>query len=41
MAIAYDEASENYFFALEVINFVFTGIFIIECILKLVGLGPK
>lgn len=39
MAIIYDGASDLYINTLEIINLVFTGIFIMECIIKLSGLG--
>jgi hypothetical protein len=34
MAIIYDEATEDYIYALEVINGIFTVIFIFEVIVK-------
>ena len=39
MALVYEGASESYLAALYVLNLVFTTIFIIECILKLLGFG--
>lgn len=39
MAIIYDEASTTYVFALENINIFFTGVFLIECLIKQIGLG--
>jgi hypothetical protein len=41
MAIIYDEAPYEYIYALEIINLVFTTIFIIECFIKITGLGVK
>lgn len=39
MSMWYDGASDSYLFTLDVINYVFTAIFLIEAILKLIGLG--
>jgi hypothetical protein len=41
MAIIYEGASSEYEFTLETINLAFTCIFILECIVKITGLGPK
>jgi hypothetical protein len=41
MAIDYDDNSTTYAFALSIINYVFTTIFIFEMVLKLVAYGPK
>lgn len=41
MAIVYDEADSDYIQTLEHINLAFTLIFIIEFMLKVVGLGLK
>ena len=41
MAITYDGSSAEYQDALEIINTAFTGIFILEATIKLIGLGPK
>ena len=41
MAISYEGASDTYNSVLDSINFVFTAIFICECILKLYALGVK
>lgn len=41
MAIIYDEATPTYVFVLDVINLVFTGVFLVECIIKMTGLGVK
>eukprot|EP00831_Metopus_contortus_P003777 TRINITY_DN1138_c0_g1_i1.p1 TRINITY_DN1138_c0_g1~~TRINITY_DN1138_c0_g1_i1.p1 ORF type:complete len:242 (-),score=32.22 TRINITY_DN1138_c0_g1_i1:77-802(-) len=37
LAMLYNEASDEYLFALDIINYIFTGIFTIEIILKLIG----
>lgn len=41
MSIVYSTASEEYLNVLQIANLVFTGIFIIECIVKVLGLGFK
>jgi len=41
MAMIYDEASEEYLFGLEVLNYIFTSIFVLEAVIKLIGLGGK
>jgi len=41
MAMYYENASETYLQVLEIINYVFTGIFTIEVILKLIGFGSS
>jgi len=41
MAMAYAEASESYVAALERINQVFTGVFVLEACLKLYALSPS
>lgn len=41
MAIVYDEATDDYLLALEIINGIFTVIFILEVVIKLIGLGFK
>ena len=39
MALNYEGSSSGYNLFLTIVNYVFTGIFIIECILKLLGYG--
>ena len=39
MGIIYDDSSENYNQIIETINFVFTGIFILEAFLKIIAMG--
>lgn len=41
MAIAYESATDEYKNVLIYINYVFTGIFIVECALKLLAYGAK
>ena len=41
MAISIEDSSQEYNNVLEMMNYVFTGIFICECILKLIALYPK
>ena len=41
MAIIYNDASQIYLDALKISNYVFTSIFIIECILKLLAYGKS
>lgn len=41
MAIIYEGASEEYLNGLEYANFCFTGIFILEFLIKILGLGWK
>ena len=41
MAIAIEDSSDNYNYALDMLNYVFTAIFIAECILKMTALFPK
>ena len=40
MAMAFDLSDETYDLALTYVNYVFTGIFIAECIIKLTAYGP-
>ena len=40
MAMAFDLSDETYDLALTYVNYVFTGIFIVECIIKLTAYGP-
>jgi len=39
MAMFYAGASDSYLYALEIVNYVYTGIFTLEAILKLIGFG--
>ena len=39
MACLYDDASKDYLKALEIINLVFTCIFILECVMKIIAFG--
>jgi hypothetical protein len=39
MAMLYDDAGEDYLLGLEIINYIFTGVFTIEVVLKLLGYG--
>ena len=41
MAIEYEGSSDEYTYALQMINLSFTLIFLAECIIKLTGMGPK
>jgi hypothetical protein len=41
MAIIYEGASDTYVATLEVVNLVFTGIFVMEAVVKITGLGPS
>lgn len=41
MAMVYEEATEDYLFALDVLNYIFTAVFVIEAIIKMIGLGIK
>lgn len=41
MGMAYEGQSESYTSILRYINLMFTSIFVFECILKLIGLGPQ
>ena len=41
MAMNYDGCDTTYEFCLKIANFIFTGIFIAECLLKLVAYGPS
>jgi len=40
MAMNYDGCDTTYEFCLKIANFIFTGIFIAECLLKLIAYGP-
>lgn len=40
MAIIYQGASKEYVNILEIINICFTSIFMLECVIKIVGMGP-
>ena len=40
MAMNYDGCDTTYEFCLKIANFIFTGIFIAECLIKLVAYGP-
>lgn len=40
MAIDFEDKSNTYSTALEIINYIFTGVFAIEAILKFVAFGP-
>ena len=40
MAMAFDLSDETYDLALTYVNYIFTGIFIAECIIKLTAYGP-
>ena len=40
MAMNYDNPAPNYDLALTYVNYVFTGIFIVECLIKLTAYGP-
>ena len=40
MAMNYDTADATYDLALTYVNYIFTGIFIVECIIKLLSYGP-
>ena len=39
MAIGYETATNEYNFVIKQINIVFTSIFILECILKILSFG--
>ena len=39
MGLYYDDSSPKYDFILEVVNYVFTGIFIMEAVLKILAMG--
>ena len=41
MAMNYENSPEWYNEALTIVNYIFTGIFIAECLLKLLAYGPK
>ena len=41
MAMNFENSSEQYNEALTIVNYIFTGIFIAECILKLIAYGPE
>ena len=41
MAMNYENCHENYNQALTIVNYIFTGIFIAECVLKLLAYFPK
>ena len=41
MAMVYDGMSDTYFHTLEVINLIFTFIFIAEAVVKIIALGFK
>ena len=41
MAMLYAKASDNYLLGLEIVNYIFTGMFTLELLLKLVGFGPE
>jgi len=41
MAMGFENSPPAYESALAILNYIFTGIFIAECLIKLVGLGPK
>lgn len=41
MAITYESETEGYNNVLTIINYVFTGVFILECVLKLTAYGMK
>ena len=40
MAMNFENSSEAYNEALTIVNYIFTGIFIVECVLKLIAYGP-
>lgn len=41
MGLVYEGASDSYNLVLEVINYVFTSIFFLECIFKIIAMGFK
>lgn len=40
MAMAYDTSPHSYDQMLQYLNYGFTGVFILECILKIIAFGP-
>ena len=41
MALSYEGSSSSYNLFLTIVNYIFTGIFIIECIIKLIAYGIR
>lgn len=41
MALPYEGSTASYDAAINNINFFFTGVFILECLAKIIGLGPR
>lgn len=40
MAMAYDTSPSSYDAILQDLNYAFTGVFVLECILKIIAFGP-